>query len=169
MPLIPKKIVSIISDHCMNLEERCKGYREEMLNTIADILELERSHRIRAINIQQKINRSNNKVRGSKSFNYYAIPNEPGSFDLQDYVSLVFFDPYEEKYDTLRSELTVLVSGESKKNVSISSNDLGAFYDIIEIEDNRLVNIYQGGMFKMIANIVIVILLAFTVYFIFKK
>lgn len=56
MPLIPKKIVSIISDQCINLEERCKGYRKEIFNTIADILDLERQHRIRAINIQQKIN-----------------------------------------------------------------------------------------------------------------
>jgi len=40
----------------MNLEERCKGYRKEIFSTIADILELERLHRIRAINIQQKIN-----------------------------------------------------------------------------------------------------------------
>lgn len=56
MPLIPKKIVSIISNQCMNLEERCNGYREQIFNTIADILDLERQHRIRAINIQQKIN-----------------------------------------------------------------------------------------------------------------
>jgi hypothetical protein len=42
-------------------------------------------------------------VRGSKSFTYYAIPNEPGDFNLGDYVSLVYFDPYEEKYDTLKS------------------------------------------------------------------
>lgn len=55
MPLIPKKIVSIISDQCLNLEERCKGYRKEIINTIAEILDLERQHRIRAINIQQKI------------------------------------------------------------------------------------------------------------------
>lgn len=56
MPLIPKKIVTIISEQCMNLEERCNGYKSEIFNTIADILELERMHRIRAINIQQKIN-----------------------------------------------------------------------------------------------------------------
>jgi len=56
MPLIQKKIVSIISDQCKNIDERCKGYREEILNTIADIMELERQHRIHAINIQQKIN-----------------------------------------------------------------------------------------------------------------
>jgi hypothetical protein len=40
----------------MNLEERCRGYRDEIVSTIADILELERLHRIKAINIQQKIN-----------------------------------------------------------------------------------------------------------------
>jgi len=56
MPLIQKKIVSIISHQCMNLEEKCRGYRDEILNTVADILELERQHRIRSINIQQKIN-----------------------------------------------------------------------------------------------------------------
>ena len=56
MPLIQKKIVSIISEQCRNLESKCPGYRDEIFNTIADIIELERQHRIRAINIQQKIN-----------------------------------------------------------------------------------------------------------------
>ena len=56
MPLLQKKIVSIISHQCRNLDERCRSYRDEILNTVADILELERQHRIRSINIQQKIN-----------------------------------------------------------------------------------------------------------------
>lgn len=56
MPLIQRKIVSIISDQCKNLDERCRGYRDEILNTLGDILELERQHRIRSINIQQNIN-----------------------------------------------------------------------------------------------------------------
>lgn len=120
-------------------------------------------------NIRQNINRSNNKVRGSKSFNYYAIPNEPGEFDLSDNIYLVYFDPYEEKYDTLKSNINVVVSGESKKNVSISSNDLGSFYNVIDIEDNKLENINREGIVKLIANILILILLAATIYFIFKK
>jgi hypothetical protein len=66
-------------------------------------------------NIRQNINRSNNIVRGSKSFTYYAIPNEPGDFNLGDYVSLVYFDPYEEKYDTLKSDIRLTATGESKK------------------------------------------------------
>lgn len=56
MPLIQKKIVSIISNQCQNLEKRCDGYRKEIFNIVAEILALERQHRIRAINIQQKIN-----------------------------------------------------------------------------------------------------------------
>lgn len=120
-------------------------------------------------NIQQNINRSNNKVRGSKSFNYYAIPNEPGKFDLGDYISLIYFDPYEERYDTLRSNVQVVVTGESKKNVSISSNDLGTFYNIIDIENNNLENVNQEGIVKLIANILIVVMLGLTIFFIFRK
>lgn len=56
MPLNQRKIVSIIYDQCKNLDERCRDYRDEILNTVTDILEIERQHRIRSINIQQKIN-----------------------------------------------------------------------------------------------------------------
>jgi hypothetical protein len=120
-------------------------------------------------NIQQNINRSNNKVRGSKSFNYYAIPNEPGDFDLGDYVSLVYFDPYEEKYDTLKSNFKLVALGESKKNVSISSNDLGSFYDLIDIESNKLENASSEGLVKMLANIFIVLMLGTAIFLMVKK
>ncbi len=120
-------------------------------------------------NIRQNINRSNNKVRGSKSFNYYAIPNEPGEYDFADYISLVYFDPYKEAYDTLKSNIRIVATGESKKNVSISSNDLGSFYNIIDIENNKLESINKTGVIKLIANIFIVIMLGLTIFFIFRK
>lgn len=122
-----------------------------------------------APNINQNINRSNNKVRGSKSFDYYVIPNEPGKYDLKDYISLVYFDPYKEEYDTLKSQFSVNVSGESKKNVSISSNDLGSFYNIIDLEKNTLESINKAGIVKLIANIFIVVMLGLTIFFIFRK
>lgn len=120
-------------------------------------------------NIRQNINRSNNKVRGSKDFNYYGIPNEPGEFELGDQISLIYFDPYEEKYDTLKSNIKVIVTGESKKNVSISSNDLGSFYNMIDIEDNKLENINKKGIVKLIGNIFIVMMIGLTLFYIFKK
>ena len=56
MPLNDKKIVSIVLEQCSGIEERCDGYREEIINVIAEILEYERGHRVSATNIQKKIN-----------------------------------------------------------------------------------------------------------------
>ncbi|MCK5278230.1 MAG: hypothetical protein KAK04_06825, partial [Cyclobacteriaceae bacterium] len=60
-------------------------------------------------------------------------------------------------------------TGESKKNVYISSNDLGSFYNMIEIENNKLESINKEGIVKLIANIFIVIMLGLTIFFIIKK
>jgi hypothetical protein len=120
-------------------------------------------------NIQQKITRANNKVRGSKSFNYYAIPKEPGEYDLGEYISMVYFDPNEASYDTLKSNFRIVATGESKKNVSISSNDLGSFYNLIDLESNQLENASNENLIKWLANIFIVIMLGLTIFLIIKK
>ncbi len=56
MPLNEKKIISIILEQRSGIEERCDGYRDEIIEVISDILEYERGHRVSATNIQQKIN-----------------------------------------------------------------------------------------------------------------
>ena len=56
MPLNDRKIISIILEQCSVIEERCDGYREEIIQVISDILEYERGHRVSATNIQKKIN-----------------------------------------------------------------------------------------------------------------
>ncbi len=56
MPLGEKKIISIILEESAGIEERCEGYREEIIDVISEILEYERSHRVSATNIQKKIN-----------------------------------------------------------------------------------------------------------------
>lgn len=120
-------------------------------------------------NIEQRISRSNNRVRGSKSFQYYSIPNEPGDYDLGELVSWIYFDPTIGKYDTLRSEIAINVSGESKKNEFISSTDLGSFYDLIDVEDNTLSNSNWNRKLKLITNILLVLMLIVSVLFIFRK
>lgn len=55
MPLNEKKIVAIILEQRVGIEERCEGYQKEIVEVIADILEYERGHRVSATNIQQKI------------------------------------------------------------------------------------------------------------------
>ncbi len=56
MPLNDRKMISIILQQCGDIEERCNGYREEIIDVISDILEYERGHRVTATNIQKKIN-----------------------------------------------------------------------------------------------------------------
>ena len=56
MPLNERKIISIILGECEFVEERCRGYKEELVKTITEIITAERQHRVRGTNIQQKIN-----------------------------------------------------------------------------------------------------------------
>ena len=55
MPLSEQKIIKIIFEECNNIEERCKGYKKELIEVVADIITAERQHRVQATNIQQKI------------------------------------------------------------------------------------------------------------------
>ena len=60
MPLNENKIISIILEQCEEIDERCDGYKKELIDVIADILVYERGHRVSATTIQKKINDSCN-------------------------------------------------------------------------------------------------------------
>ncbi|MEP0365781.1 MAG: BatD family protein [Cyclobacteriaceae bacterium] len=122
-----------------------------------------------APNVQQDITRSNGRVKGTKSFTYYAIPNEPGTYDLGDYVQWVYFNPLKETYDTLKSRQTVTVTGESRKNEYIMSNDMGSFYDGIEFENNELEAHDDSRWIRIFANIFILIMLVLSVLIVIRK
>jgi hypothetical protein len=120
-------------------------------------------------NVKQSINREGGHVTGTKQFSYFMIPKEPGTYKLGDYFQWVFFNPQTKKYDTLKSRQIVNVTGESFKNQSIGSNDLGAFYDRIDATDNSLKSFSNNAWMKWTINIFIVVLLGASVYMIFKK
>ena len=122
-----------------------------------------------APNIKQNITRSNGRVRGAKGFNYYGIPNEPGEYDLGEYFSWVYFNTQKDRYDTLRSELTLNVTGESRKNLSIASNDLGDFYDRIGDADNTLRSADESSWFAIFVNILVITIFGFTAFLLFRK
>ncbi|WP_338767243.1 BatD family protein [Bernardetia sp. ABR2-2B] len=88
--------------------------------------------------ISEMLRRNNNAVYGKKDFNYYIIPNEPGTYEMKDYFSYIFFNTKKEDYDTLSSKIKLKVTGESRKNASIGNADLGSFYDRINEESNTL-------------------------------
>ncbi len=115
-------------------------------------------------NIQQDVRHAQDLVTGTKAFNFYGIPNEPGTYNLGDYMQWIFFDPDKEQYDTLRSEIVVHVAGESRKNEYISSSDLGSFYDQIEYEKNALSDLSGGGLMRMISNGVVIAILFLLIF-----
>ena len=56
MPLNERKVITIILDECKNIEERCDGYKEMLVNAITEIIAAERQHSVQGTYIQQKIN-----------------------------------------------------------------------------------------------------------------
>jgi len=119
--------------------------------------------------IQQSINRRNNKVTGSKTFSFFGIPNEPGIYRLGNYFSWVYFNTTKDEYDTLTSSMSIRVMGESRKNEQILSNDLGPFYDRIELEDNTLQKRGRSQFISTFATGFILILLAGAGFIAFKN
>ncbi len=121
-------------------------------------------------NVQTEIKRSSGKVIGEKTFDYFAVPKEPGSYVLGDYISWIFFNTRTEKYDTLKSEVALNVSGESLKNNYISSNGIsGGVYDQITSKSNKLQSRTSFDTVKVIANACIVLMLLLTGWLMFKK
>ncbi len=120
-------------------------------------------------NVRQDITRQKNRVTGTKSFDYFMIPKEPGKYDLGDYFQWVFFNPRQEKYDTLKSKLIVNVTGESKKNEAIQSSDVGNFYDKIEFADNSLHSIKDNQWQNWAFNGFILVMLTASAYLVLRK
>lgn len=120
-------------------------------------------------NVAQDVNRGAGRVTGSKKYSYFGIPNEPGEYELKDYFSWIFFNPETENYDTLRSEVKLEVTGESKENVSISSTDLGSFYDNIDVASNEMQSLDKSNMAQILANLLIVAMLGAAAFLFFKK
>ena len=122
-----------------------------------------------APSIEQNISRRNNRVRGSKAFSYYAVPNEPGTYQLGDYFQWVYFNPGTRQYDTLKSDVSINVSGRSRKNDYISSQNVGTFYDKVENADNQLRGLGDDHWMKILANVLILGMLVLTAVVVFKK
>ena len=120
-------------------------------------------------NIRQNITRQNGRVAGAKTFSYFIIPQEPGSYDLGKHLFLVFFNPTSRAYDTLRPRSVLNVTGESRSGVATSGNDVNSFYDRIETADNVLRPIHGSDHWQLVVNIFVLLTLGASLYLVFKK
>ena len=118
--------------------------------------------------LRQDITRRSGRVSGAKSFTYRMLGRVPGSYDLGKQFMWIYFNPATATYDTLRSALTVQVTGETDASALASARDMGPFYKIIENEDHTLVSLHQVNDIKRYTNIILLVLLAVS-GFIFLK
>jgi outer membrane scaffolding protein for murein synthesis (MipA/OmpV family) len=120
-------------------------------------------------NVRQDITRANGRVTGTKSFNYFLIPKEPGTYKLSDYFRWIFFNTEKDRYDTLQSRLTLYVTGESKKNQVIQANDAGTFYDKMQNSDNELRRLDDTDWITTGIGLFTVLIFGASVYLVAKK
>ncbi|MCH7407828.1 BatD family protein [Belliella sp. DSM 111904] len=106
-------------------------------------------------NVRQQINRGMGKVTGIKEFSYYLTINEPGEVKLSNHFEWIYFNPRLAKYDTLRPQATLQITGESKVNQAISNQRLGGIYDLIEVENNKLSYQRYKSYFSIFINILL--------------
>jgi len=88
--------------------------------------------------LNQNIRRSQAGVRGSSLYSFYGTPNDPGTYNLGDFMQWIFFNPKTARYDTLKPNYTLTVTGQSRRDLSIQSSDEGDFYQVAQAESNQL-------------------------------
>ena len=120
-------------------------------------------------NSQQNIRREKSKVYGSKKFNFYGIPSEPGNYDLSKNISWVFFNTNKSKYDTLKSDINLKVTGKTLYKNITESEDLNPLLNLIEEEDNTLISNKKQGIISIILNIITLTLIVIFSFLVFRK
>jgi hypothetical protein len=110
----------------------------------------------------------NKGIVEEKTFDYTIIPKQNGEYTLKDRFYWVFFDPRKKQYDTLRSNIRLIVGGQDIDNTELSEAGSNLIYDGIEKLDSTKQEFDYQEIIKNIANVLVVLMLVGMV-FIFKK
>lgn len=119
--------------------------------------------------VNEKLLRHGQGISGSKQFTYTFVPRAPGAYNLSDLIQFIYFDPVRGKYDTLASRFTLQVKGAVNADTAFHSGVSGNFYNLIATEDNTLVSLHKFEKLKLYTNLIVLLLLAISVYIFFKK
>jgi hypothetical protein len=74
--------------------------------------------------IEQVIRKTPTQLLGIKTFKYAIVAKKPGKYPLKNLFYLVYFNTEKQRYDTLRSRLTLEVSGKAIENISLEDSQL---------------------------------------------
>ncbi len=119
--------------------------------------------------VRQDVVRRSGRISGSKSFSYAILPREPGTYNLNNTLEWIYFNPTTAAYDTLRPTLQVRVTGARDSDALVLSRDLGSFYNIIDNEDNTLRSLHFFDEIKRNTNLILVVLLLVSAFVFLKN
>ncbi|WP_207507839.1 BatD family protein [Telluribacter humicola] len=118
--------------------------------------------------VSQVIRRSYERVTGEKSFNYFIVARQNGTFPLGRYFQWVYFDPQKARYDTLRSSRVIKVVGESRPSDVVSTEGELLMYENLARLDTTNPYINYQGITRSLINAVVIVLLIGTIWM-FRK
>ncbi len=120
-------------------------------------------------NVYQNINKSGTGVTGTKNYNYFVVPKEPGKEKMGDYIFWIYFNPKTAKYDTLKSKIILDIKGESTLNTAVASSDFNGFLDLISKYDNKQINADKSTYVKMGSTLFLFLIFVITLLVVTKK
>lgn len=119
--------------------------------------------------VTERVNRSNGRVYGSKTFSYHVIPQEAGTHVLSNHLEWVYFDPNKEAYITLRPEVQFAAFGESLQNQSIRVTGQNSFYHYIASQENALIRLSTSLPYRLGWGISLLVVLLVGMWFAFFR
>ncbi|WP_223815774.1 BatD family protein [Adhaeribacter rhizoryzae] len=114
-------------------------------------------------------NKISGAQQGTKRFRYNLLARQPGQYYLGNLFRFIYFNPVTSRYDTLRSELVVKVSGTENQQAAFHPEESDPFYKLIREEENNLISLNQFNEIKLYTNVVILFLLCVSLFLFFKK
>lgn len=113
---------------------------------------------------RQSLNRRMGRVTGDKTFEFKVIPKQAGTFGLGKYFNWIFFNTQTARYDTLRSALNVVVSGQKIVAKDTELNEEQSLYDNLELLDSTKPFVDYREIIKGFSNLIIAIMLLGMIY-----
>lgn len=133
---------------------------------------------------RHSLNHTGNQVSGRKTFTYFIVPHQNGVVSLANRFEWVYFNPQTARYDTLRPRLTLQAGGRPVAEITAQSvpADVGqigekgleltnsnSLYAGLEALDSSQQSLSITAQFRLLANVLIVLMLLGMVIIFFRK
>lgn len=121
-----------------------------------------------------------NHITGHKTFSYFIVPHQNGQISLANSFQWIYFDPRTSQYDTLQSQIRLLVGSKkpatggqaSAPDSTLNPNEgptTQSLYAGIETLDSTHQPVSISALVRAVANVLILVMLAGMVFIFFKR